>query len=622
MHSNTSFLYTRFLYTWTKFLAVIFCALCILPLMFVCVSPFFSPLCAADVAEVSYQVHFEGVSDKATSDTLRTVSQLVSLESNPPSTLTALHRRAESDVEHLIKGLHSMAYYNAKVDIRFNAEVSPVVITVLVDTGPVYPLVSFKVVAQAPQSKEPSPFAYDLIMPKDLGVELRAPALPKTIIDAERALLRFMAGKGYPLAVIAKREVVADQATMTVSVTLYVDSGPRVMFGKTQVTGEKKVLEGFIRRKIAWKQGEVYDPLLVEKTQVSLEASGLFASIVIMPQAELDAEGQLPIDISLIESRHRTVSAGVSYNTQQGPGVMGTWEHRNMWGRGEKLSLFAEAWWKQQNVKLQYSKPDFWVAGQDFLWIAEMERETTTGFKESFFSISGLVDRQWNATTKFSYGGSYKELRTGDSDNNGVASLLKAPLQLKWSTANNLLDPTNGRSFNFKMTPTWKVDRPKMAYVINTLSGTLYHPLTADHRFVFAGKILLGSIVGAGRKSIPPPELFYAGSENTLRGYNYWSVSPLNAERKPIGGRSMMIYTFEPRMRLNEKFGLVFFYEAGNVYKQATPRFNEKLLQSAGTGLRYHTPVGPLRVDIAFPLNPRKGIDKSFQFYFSIGQAF
>ena len=99
------------------------------------------------------------------------------------------------------------------------------------------------------------------------------------------------------------------------------------------------------------------------------------------------------------------------------------------------------------------------------------------------------------------------------------------------------------------------------------------------------------------------------------------TVSPLE-KNKPIGGRSLMVYSLEARMRVWESLGLVAFYDFGNVYSNPVPQFDHKQLQSAGLGLRYHTPVGPLRLDIAFPFNPRRHLDNSFQLYFSIGQSF
>jgi translocation and assembly module TamA len=183
------------------------------------------------------------------------------------------------------------------------------------------------------------------------------------------------------------------------------------------------------------------------------------------------------------------------------------------------------------------------------------------------------------------------------------------------------LDPTSGYSIHLKSVPSLQLKPPHFAYCPTTFISTFYLPFQEDHRFVVAGKLTVGSIFGTSRHTIPPSERFYAGNENTLRGYGYETVSPLK-DHKPIGGRSIMVLSLEARMRLSETLGLVGFYEIGNVYSSPAPQFNHEQLQSAGVGVRYHTAVGPIRLDFAFPLNRRPKVDGPFQAYLSIGQSF
>jgi len=213
-------------------------------------------------------------------------------------------------------------------------------------------------------------------------------------------------------------------------------------------------------------------------------------------------------------------------------------------------------------------------------------------------------------------------LRNTHSDNNRTFSLIKFPFQLFWNGADRLMDPTKGLTLHVKTTPAIQIQRPCFMYTTNLVNLTTYYPLDCNNRFILAGRATLGSIWGSSKHSIPPSERFYAGSDNLLRGYHYLTVSPLNAFNKPIGGRSMMIFSLETRIRIKDPFGVVFFYDIGNVYAEPFPRFGKKQLQSAGIGLRYHTPVGPIRLDFAVPFNPRKHLDKGFQVYFSIGQSF
>jgi translocation and assembly module TamA len=215
----------------------------------------------------------------------------------------------------------------------------------------------------------------------------------------------------------------------------------------------------------------------------------------------------------------------------------------------------------------------------------------------------------------------YKRLLDTHSDGNGLYNLFKIPMHVRWSNANSVLEPTEGATINFRAIPTLHFPKHPFAYCINTLTTSFYKSLTTDNSYVFASKMLLGSIWGSSRRMIPASERFYEGTENTLRGYRFMTVSPLH-HHKPIGGRSMLIFSEELRVKATETLGWALFYDLGNVYSNAFPELNQKWLQSVGWGLRYHTPVGPLRLDFAVPLNRRRHLDYRFQIYLSIGQAF
>jgi len=572
---------------------------------------------------LEYTVQFEGVTDESMHNLLEETSQLATLQNLSASTAAALQRRADKDISNLLKALHSQAYYEAKVKTSINFNVNPAVVKIEVDAGPVYPFSSFSIVPSndaTPDQTSSYPFA--AISNLDLDIDINGPALPKYIINAEDILIKRMEREGYPLAKIVKREVIADQATKSVSVILHVDSGILARFGETTITGQKRVQDIFFCRKITWQKGCIYQPEQVARTLNALEASGLFSTINISYEDEVDENGLLPMNIAVSEAKHRSIGFGLNYDTDLGPGLSAEWENRNLRGMGEKLSFVTNIWVRKKEGTLRYIKPDFCRPRQDLIWTAEAMNLATRGFEESSLSLSGVIERQWNDQIRFSYGGMFKRLRNWDSDNNGSFNLVKAPLQFMWHKTNSLLDPTNGSVALLKCTPTLQTMSPAFAYVINTLSASIYLPLRKDQRFVIAGKATFGSIWGANKHSIPPSERFYAGSDNLLRGYRYLSVSPLNCDNKPIGGRSMMIYSLEARMRLTETIGFVTFWDIGNVYAEPYPQFDHKQLQSVGVGARYHTPVGPLRLDIAFPLNPRKHIDNRFQIYFSIGQAF
>ncbi len=566
-----------------------------------------------------YRVDFRGVRNPEIQTLLTSISKTVELKETPPATNAGLKRRAEADIPNLIKALHSLAYYNARVEVDVDLEHRPALVIFNIETGPIYPLASFDIVPANPLN--PSGFLYDKIDLKDLGINLGRPALPQNILDAEDLLISKMKKQGYPLAKIENREVIADQAKHTIHVTLYIDPGLLCYFGKITFKGHERIKPQFFEKKIAWSLGDVYDPYKIEKTQNALETTGLFSSISITHGENVSDEGFIPIEVEVLEGKHRSVGAGVGYSTDDGFGVLAEWEHRNVRGRGEKVSFKTLVAQRLQEGTLAYIIPDFGRPKQDLIWLAEFLRQTTKGYHASSLSFSGIIEKQINDQTRISFGGMFKSLRDTHSDNNGSFNLIKAPFQLRWTNTNNILDPTQGRSFNIKIVPSLQILKPQFAYCINTLTGSTYIPMSADKRLILAIKATLGSIFGEKRHTIPPSERFYAGNENLLRGYHYMTVSPLH-KHEPVGGRSMMIYSMEFRLRATETFGWVLFYDFGNVYEKFIPQLNKKILQSIGIGLRYNTPVGPLRLDFAVPLDRRRHIDEKFQVYLSIGQAF
>lgn len=567
----------------------------------------------------SYEVNFSGIRNSEMMKLLKENSRTVSLQDSPPETNAGLKRRAEADIPDLAKALQSWGYYSPKIDLAIDYTEAPVQVTFLIDPGLEYVFESFQVLADSEDSDEDS---FASITLDELDIWLDYSALPKAILDAEEKLLLLIEERGYALAQITRREVKADQTKGTISVTLYVNSGPLCRFGETTVTGNCGVEGEFFDKKIAWGDCKIYDPKKVEKTQNALEAAGLFSSININHADELDENGELPMTIEVVEGKHRSIGLGVGYTTHWGPGIIAEWENRNIRNVGEKLSFKTNIWQRQQEGTLMYLKPDFYHRGQDLLWLAQMQREDTLAYTDTSFSVSSLIQKHIHDHTKLSYGLSYKFIHDHRTDNNRVYNLIKLPVQIRWSNANNLLDPTNGITTNFKIVPSLQVVNPRFAYCINTFSGATYYSLTDDQSLVLAGKINLGSIFGAPLHAIPPSERFYAGTDNLLRGYRFMTVAPLReCHRRPEGGRSMMVYSFETRWRATESLGCVLFYDFGNVYKSAFPEFG-RIRQSTGVGMRYHTPVGPLRLDVAFPLNKRRDLDHTFEVYVSIGQAF
>jgi translocation and assembly module TamA len=212
-------------------------------------------------------------------------------------------------------------------------------------------------------------------------------------------------------------------------------------------------------------------------------------------------------------------------------------------------------------------------------------------------------------------------------------TLLMLPISALFNTTGQdspLQDATHGLRIAVTVTPTFSFGRPSTRFLVTQATGSLYIDLNdlglnkRPGRSVLALRALGGLAVGASQFSLPPDQRFYAGGSGTIRGYRYQSVGTLFPNGNPIGGTAINAGTIEFRQRIGTNFGTAFFVDGGNVSKNLSP-FNGELRFGAGAGVRYYTPIGPIRVDVALPLKRRTtgpNPDDAFEIYIGLGQAF
>ncbi len=563
---------------------------------------------------LAYQVIFEGVESKEIREVISSISKLDTEQDRAPPTFFTLKKRAEGDKKNIIKALHAFGFYEGEIHLLYHGEFPQVTVRVQIFLGDQYFFNGLNVI-----DDQGVPF---MIRESPLALEMGLPARSDVILDTEEEIVDQLAACGYPMASILNREVVVDQACKGVSVNYIIQPGPLAYFGNLSLLGLRKVRPGYIERRIVWDKGELFNPEPLALTESYLQESGLFTYVVVRPADELEPDGSLPILIQVEEKRFRHIGLGVSYSTDESFGGVAQWGHDNFTGWGDAFSAVAEYSGVVKRATLFYGLPDFWRRNQDLLFSTEIRREDTPGFIEREASFLVRLSRKVTDLFSYNFGARFEKLLSTKSDHDANFNLLSAPFQARWDTSNRLLNPTSGTVIAYFGTPYQALFNSSIFFYRQEAFLTTYHPIVSSGRFVFAFSAQLGSIAFQPLFGVPAPKRFYAGSSTTLRGYKYLTVSPLEGKR-PIGGRSIMVYSVEARIRfLWECLYLAAFFDTGNVYKNPFPHLNEKVLNSTGFGIRYFTPLGPFRVDIAFPLNRRKGIDRSFQIYASVGQTF
>jgi translocation and assembly module TamA len=574
---------------------------------------------AAFASGISYHVEFEGLSDSRALKEIKLASNLTSLKKRPPASINALRYRAESDIPELIKVLQAHGYYEGKVHIQIQEINNQVNVFVIIDPGPRYKLELFDIHLFC------SPEVHNdccHVSLADAGVQLNKPAQAESILDAELKVLQRLSECGYPLAKIEHRDVIVDGRTKGVRVTLNVITGQKAQFGPTAIIGTTKVKPLFLEQKKQWKEGESYDSRLVEKTQSALIETGLFNSVLITHEENLSSNGEIPLKIEVNETKHKSVNIGVSYQTVFGPGVTFGWSNHNVAGMGRTFSFQGDVTRISQTGIATYLHPDFNRVGQDMIAQAQAAHEALPkAYSMRSYSLMDRFERQFTRRLRGTVGIRGERLYVTESAQNGNFWLLEVPFYVRWSSANSLLNPTRGATLEYTLTPAINVADSRDVYFTQQFIESSYLALDKKARVVLAEKLTYGFILSNGLAAIPLSKRYLGGSEQDLRGYRYRTVSPL-VDGKPIGGRSAIYFSFETRFRVTETIGLVPFFDIGNVWTTEYPTPHGKWLKSAGLGFRFFTFMGPFRVDLAFPLDRRKGIDPVYKVLVSIGQMF
>jgi translocation and assembly module TamA len=567
-------------------------------------------------ADVAYVTTFTGVGGDLMA-TMSSVSQLVALKKRKPPTRAALRRRAQADLDRLKSVLESQGYYDSGVEFTLDGRKTPVQITVVVQPGPQYRLGSVEVVTPA-GGKPP---ALDRLKLVSLGLKLGAPALAGPVIDAEPKLVRFYTERGWPLAKIQSRRVVIDTATKTMAVTFVIDAGLPARFGVTRIEGLKRLRPGYVRRRIAWDQGETYDQRVVDKTRDKLVASGLFGGVVVEPADKVSPDGTVPMQLRLAERALRTVSAGISYDTSLGAEATLGWEHRDLFGGGEDLKVTGTGGESDNGLQLNYDQPDFGRIDQDFIANLGFDNQLVNAFRTIQQQASIGIARHFNPQIFGSVSLLAQHARINEEVDTRVYTLVGVPVNVSDDQSNDPLNPTKGYRLNGTVTPYFRAIGSNLTYVQGLFTGTHYTVLDRRKSYILAVQGILGATGGTSLASIPKDHRFFAGGGGSVRGFGYQEAGPLDSLDNPIGGRSMAELSLELRIRLTDTLGIVPFYDAGSDYPSAFPDFSGPLYQGAGLGFRYFSAVGPIRLDLATPLNPRHQ-DSPIQVYVSIGQAF
>lgn len=568
--------------------------------------------------QLPYRVQLVGAESLGFQDRIKAESRLFQLKDEPPASLLSLQRRAEADMERMAEVLRSEGHYAAQLSFAIDDKAQPAMVTVTLVPGAVFALEAFNVRVDA-SADTPPPKPVPL---SDLGLAIGQPARAGAVVDAQAALLRALAEQGYALAKLQDRQAVVDHAAMTMRVELVVSSGPLCAFGPVTVTGLDDVDEAWVRRRLPWQPGEQFSLSQMEALRKRLVESRLFSSVKLVTADHTEDGGQLPITMELREADQRSVGMGLSWSSSEGGGANAYWEHRNLWGDAERLRTALVASQIRNAVDITLRVPDVLGADQDVLSSLTAEEQRTDAYVTR--TVGGAIGMEWVVSPTWRAAASTAVERTFEERNDRTRqfTLVSFPLEARQDDTDDLLDPTRGNRLRTQIRPFVEALGGTVGFTRFELYDSHYLMVLNQPRVILAGWGRFGTITGTGLDDVPADKRFYVGGGGSVRAFGFQQAGPLDNDGDPSGGLSALAFGGEIRVKVTDTIGLVPFVEAGNAYETRLPWPGEELRWGAGLGLRYFTAIGPVRADVAVPLNPRSGIDESYQVYLSLGQAF
>lgn len=567
-------------------------------------------------------------------------SSLWSDREDPASGTGGLLAKARGDYRRLLAALYAEGYYGPSISIRIAggeaadltlAEEFPqdVPVTVDVDTGPLFRFGRVTVV-----NPPPIPSASEDTIETLESVDYRSGRRARSAVASQASALMVEQWRqaSYAKAVELDRELIANHETGQLDATIAFDPGRPARYGPTTVIGTTKVDPEFVAFMAGLPEGDSFDPDDVENGEARLGRLGIFRSMRFEEAPEILADGSLPMTVRLQDRPPRTIGFGGTYSTLDGLGVSAYWMHKNLMGRGERLRFdagidglgSADVDDYDYNLGVTFTKPGVWTPDTDFLTSLEGSRVKYDTYTERSITARGGFQQQFGRRI------------TGDlfvvasrsryDDDFGIRHFTTLGLDgsIKYDRRDDPFDATRGYYLALTADPFYEAEYGNSA-LQTTLEGRGYLGFLEDRKLVLAARALVGSYVGASIEESPPEMLFFSGGGGSIRGYSYRSIGVpyTNAEGETFtaGGKGILEASGEMRYRFTDNWGAVAFVDTGFVTADSSLTGDSDFKTGTGLGVRYYTPIGVLRGDLATPLQPESG-DSRVALYIGIGQAF
>lgn len=557
------------------------------------------------------------------SDLREAIVRAIGESEKPATSRFEARRRANQAGESAIAVLRSEGYYAYDVEADVGEGDAPAAV-VRITPGPRFTIADPHIDWIAPPPAEAVQMSGEAVM----GLAIGGPGRAADVVGAEGRIVAAVQKRGYADASPQPREVIVDHADQTVRPTYKIVAGELVRLDGLKVVTEGRSRLPWLARLAPWTPGDVYDPEDVAELERRLLDTGVYDSVTVglAPQDQADAEGRRPVLVSLSDRKPRTIELSASYSTTEGAGAEARWTRYNVLGRADTFSALARLSSIDSRLGADLTLPHWRRAQQTLKTGGALYRAQTDAYDETGFGVRADVQRRYGRTSFITVGGSLDYSQVDEQDVDDLTTLGRDIYTVAGLVAgyldrsNDPLDPRRGWRLDVRAEPTYLFGDEQVPYLKVSTQGTAYLPFGPKAGTVIAGRVRVGTIFGAGINEVPASRRFFAGGGGSVRGYAYQAIGPRLSDNTPQGGISLFETSLELRQQVGERWSVVAFVDGGAVGAEEFPT-GDDFSVGVGVGVRYDLGFGPIRADIAIPLDKREG-DPEFQIYLSIGQAF
>ena len=456
------------------------------------------------------------------------------------------------------------------------------------------------------------------------------------VTDGRIALEDGLAEGGFPFAVVRDPELEIDHARIEGDLTMQVKPGGVFVMGEVVSENEDFLSGEHLSRIARWNPNDLYQRSDVVDLRRAILATGIVGAVDLQPVVVAEPEGDQPgvvnIAASLTPAPLRTLAGSIGVGTEEGIRIEGMWEHRNLFPPEGLLRVRGILGTQEQLAGVTFRRSNF--TGRDRILTVDAFASTIDyeAYDAQTLSLTGSFERVSNLLFQKEYSWSVGiELvatRESEFDVNRVELpsedyfIAALPLFGQIDESDDLLDPTEGWRASLRLSPEASDNDGVQSFYLRSQADFSYYQQVGDDT-VLAGRLRLASTPGSALDGIAPSRRLYAGGGGSVRGYGYRQIGPRTDEGDPAGGRSLVEISAEARIGtpfFDGALSVVPFFDAGSVGEDELPDFGN-IQWGAGVGVRYETEFGPLRLDVAVPLN-RGPNDEWIAVYIGLGQAF